>query len=182
MSASARSQFAWAIIIRGAAGIVLAILAFGMPAMSAAVLGTLVGAYVLVDGTVAVAAATRAHGHDMRSSPFVVEGVLGVTAGATAVMARDADPLLLIPLVAAWGIAAGVFRIAAAVHVHRQTHEWLLALSGAVGVALGLVVLQYPDAGPDSVLSALGAYAAVVGIMLGAWGLRLRRLAAPVAG
>ena len=136
MSASARIQFAWAIIIRGAAAIVLAILAFGMPAMSAAVLAALVGVYVLIDGTVTVAAGTYAHGHDMRSSPFVVDGVLGVMVGVTACVARDAAPVLLIPLVAGWGIIAGVFRIAAAVHVHSHSREWLLALTGAVGVAL----------------------------------------------
>jgi uncharacterized membrane protein HdeD (DUF308 family) len=180
MPASARIQFAWAIIARGLAGIILAMLAFGMPVVTAAVLGTVVGAYALVDGTAAVAAATRAHGSDLHSSPFVVEGVLGVIVGGAALLAADAASAFLPPLVAGWSIAAGVFRIAGGVHVHRQTHEWLLVLSGALGVALGLVVLQYPEAGPDSIMSALGAYAAVVGIMLGTCGIRLRRGASPV--
>jgi uncharacterized membrane protein HdeD (DUF308 family) len=180
MSASPRVQFAWAIIVRGAVGIALAVLAFGMPAMTAALLATLVGAYALTDGAVAVAAGTRARGIDLRSSPFVVEGSLGVLLGLAAFLTRKTAPQLLVPLVAAWGITAGVFRITAAVHVHRPRREWLLALSGAVEVALGLVVLQYQDAGPDGVAGAFGAYAGVGGIMLAACGIRLRRGSAPV--
>ena len=181
MSASPRVQFAWAIILRGAVGIALAILAFVMPAVTAAALGTLVGAYALTDGAVAVASATRASGTDLRSSLFVIEGALGVVAGLTAFFARHEAPQLLIPLVAAWSITAGVFRITAAVHVHHPTREWLLSLSGAVGVALGLVVLQYQDAGPDSVASALGVYAGVAGVMMAVCGVRLRRGPAAVA-
>jgi uncharacterized membrane protein HdeD (DUF308 family) len=180
MSASPRVQFAWAIIVRGAVGIVLAILAFVMPAVTVAALGTLVGVYVLTDGAVAVASGTRASGTDMRSSLFVIEGALGVVVGLTALFVRHDAPHLLVPLVAAWSITAGVFRITAAVHVHQPTREWLLALSGAVGVALGLVVLQYQDAGPDSVAWALGAYAGISGIMLATCGFRLRRGPAPV--
>ncbi len=180
MSASPRVQFAWTIIVRGAVGIALAILAFVMPAVTAAALGTLVGVYALTDGAVTVASATRASGTDMRSSLFVIEGVLGVVAGLTAFFTRHDAPQLLAPLVAAWSITAGVFRITAAVHVHHPTREWLLSLSGAVGVALGLVVLQYQDAGPDSVAWALGVYAAFSGSMLAACGIRLRRGPAPV--
>lgn len=180
MSASPRVQFAWAIIVRGAVGIALAVLAFGVPAMTAALLATLVGAYALTDGAVAVAAGTRARGIDLRSSPFVVEGSLGVLLGLAAFLTRQTAPQLLVPLVAAWGITAGVFRITAAVHVRRPRREWLLALSGAVEVALGLVVLQYQDAGPDGVAGAFGAYAGVGGVMLAACGIRLRRGPAPV--
>ena len=181
MSASPRVQFAWAIIVRGAVGIALAVLAFVLPAVTAAALGTLVGAYALTDGAVAVASATRASGTDMRSSLFVIEGGLGVVAGLTALIARHDAPYLLAPLVAAWSITAGVFRITAAVHVHHPTRESLRALSGAVGIALGLVVLQYQDASPDDVAWALGGYAGIAGVMLAAWGLRLRRARAPVA-
>lgn len=175
MPASTRSQFAWAIIVRGALGIVLAVLAFGVSAMTPGVLGALVGAYAVADGAMTMAAATRASGTDMRSSPFLFEGALDIAVGLTAFLTREAAPRVLVPLVAAWTIAAGVFRITGAVHVHRPSHEWLLALSGAVGVALGLVVLQYRDAGPDGVADALGTYAGVVGVMLATCGIRIRR-------
>jgi uncharacterized membrane protein HdeD (DUF308 family) len=180
MSAPARIQFAWAIIVRGAAGIALAVVAFAMPVVTVTVLGTMVGTYALVDGAAAVAAARRAHGHDMSSSPFAVDGVLGLILGGAAFVAREQAPSLLAPLVAAWSIAAGVFRVTSAAHLHQPSHEWLIALSGALSVALGLVVVQYTDASPDRVVLALGCYAAVVGLMFAACGLRLRRATAAV--
>jgi uncharacterized membrane protein HdeD (DUF308 family) len=182
MAASARIQFAWALIFRGISGIVLGILAFGLPVVTIAALGTLFGVYALTDGVVAAAAATRAHGHDMSSSPLFVEGILGVIAGLTALLVPVATALALVMIVATWSIAAGVFRIAgSARHRPRESHEWLLALSGAAGVALGLIVLRYPEVDSDDVLSALGAYAGIAGVMLAACGFRVRRRRGPVA-
>jgi uncharacterized membrane protein HdeD (DUF308 family) len=176
MTTSARAQNAWALIFRGMSGIVLGVLAFGLPVVTIAVLCTLFGLYALTDGAVAVAAASRVDGRDMRSSPLLAEGMLGVIAGAAALLIPVVTALALAMIVAAWSIGAGVLRIAGAVCMRqREPYEWLLTLSGAAGVALGLIVLRNPDVGSDGVLSALGAYAAVVGVMLAVCGLRVRR-------
>jgi len=154
----------------------MAALSFALPGFTVASLGAMVGGYALVDGAAAVIASTRAREQDMSSPPFAVEGALSALLAVGAFVARDTAPWLLLPLVAAWAIAAGVFRIASAAHVHRRSHEWLITASGALAVALGLVVMQYPDAASDSVVWTLGTYAGAVGLMFVACGIRLRRV------
>jgi uncharacterized membrane protein HdeD (DUF308 family) len=168
------------LIVRGATGVVFGVVAFAIPAVTETAVDALVGAYALTDGVIAVIAATRARGFGMGFSPFVVEGALGVLAGTLVLAIPGAGTALLSAIVAAWSIMAGVCRIAAAVDVQQRARDWLLALSGSAGLALGLAVLWYAGADDDAVVSALGAYAGIVGIMLVLCGVRLRRRAAPI--
>jgi uncharacterized membrane protein HdeD (DUF308 family) len=168
------------LIVRGATGVVFGVLAFAIPAVTETAIDVLVGTYALTDGVIAVVAATRARGYGLGSSPFVAEGALGVLAGGLVLAMPGAGTALLVGIVAAWSIMAGVCRIAAAVEIQRRARDWLLALSGSAGLVLGLAVLWYAGAGDDAVVSALGAYAAVVGVMLMVCGVRLRRRAAPI--
>ena len=180
MSASPRVQFAWAIVVRGAVGIALAVLAFGVPAMTAALLGY-TGRRLCAHRR--CRGGRCRHARPWHRSAFLAvrcRRKLGRATRTRRVPHATNSAATARPARCSWGITAGVFRITAAVHVRRPRREWLLALSGAVEVALGLVVLQYQDAGPDGVAGAFGAYAGVGGVMLAACGIRLRRGPAPV--
>ncbi len=176
MTAAARTHFARALIVRGVWGLVFGVAAIALPVDTLVVLVVLFGIFALADGVIAFAAAAAARAHDLSPWPFVVEGALGVGAGVTALVVPGVTVLALLVIMAAWSMAAGVFRIAAAVHLRRrQPHEWLLALSGAAGIAFGLVVVRYPEAGAVGVVTVLGAYAVLLGLMLVVLGMRLRR-------
>jgi len=67
------------------------------------------------------------------------------------------------------------FEIAAAVRLRKViAGEWLLALSGALSVAFGLLVFAFPGAGAVGIAFVLGAYAAAAGVVLVMLAIRLR--------
>jgi len=72
----------WLVLLRGIAGIPFGILAFVWPGLSLVTLVLLYGAYTLVDGACALAAAFTGAAKPAPTWWLVVVGLLGVTAGA----------------------------------------------------------------------------------------------------
>ena len=61
----------------------------------------------------------------------------------------------------------GVLEIAAAIRLRRViAGEWMLALSGLLSCAFGLIVLAIPAAGAVAIAWTLGAYAVASGVVL----------------
>jgi uncharacterized membrane protein HdeD (DUF308 family) len=70
----------------------------------------------------------------------------------------------------------GIFEIVAAVRLRRLIEgEWLLGLSGAASVLLGVLLVMMPGAGLIAWVWLIGAYAVLFGLMLLALAFRLRR-------
>ena len=88
------------------------------------------------------------------------------------------DGFALLYLIAAWAIVACIFEIVAAVRLRKVIRgELLLALTGVVSLAFGVLVVMFPGTGAVAVVWAIAAYALVFGALLVALGLRLRGLA-----
>jgi uncharacterized membrane protein HdeD (DUF308 family) len=70
-----------------------------------------------------------------------------------------------------------VFQILAAVQLRKEIdNEWLLGLSGALSVVLGILLMAAPGAGALAVLWWIGAFALVFGILEIILGFRLKGL------
>lgn len=91
----------WALALRGLAAIVFGVLAFALPGITLAALILLFGAYMLVDGVLAIFAAMRAARSESRWWLLLVEGVLGVLAGVVAFAVPSITALVLLYFVAA---------------------------------------------------------------------------------
>jgi uncharacterized membrane protein HdeD (DUF308 family) len=163
------------LLIRGIAGIIVGILAVAWPGMTIAVLVGIFGVYAIIDGITNLFigfSRSRAGG---RSWPHVLQGVVGIGAGVLTFMWPGVTALALVWFIAAWAIVTGVFEIVAAVRLRRVIEgEWLLALSGALSVAFGLLVFAFPAAGAVGIAFVLGAYAVAAGVILVTLGIRLR--------
>ena len=65
-----------------------------------------------------------------------MEGVVGIAAGLFAFLWPDITMLVLLYLIAAWMVVAGLLEVAAAIVLRRELRgEWLLALAGIRSLA-----------------------------------------------
>jgi uncharacterized membrane protein HdeD (DUF308 family) len=169
----------WALALRGLAGILFGIITFIAPGISLAALVLLFGAYAFADGILAIVTAVRRRGAD-RWWLLLLEGVMGIAAGVLTLLWPALTALALLYIIAAWALVTGVFEIAAAIRLRKViTREWLLALSGVLSIALGVILVVAPGPGALAVVIWIGAYAFVSGVLLLALGFRLRGVGSP---
>jgi uncharacterized membrane protein HdeD (DUF308 family) len=173
----------WALVLRGVLNILFGIAAFIWPGMTFAALALLYGAFALVDGCFAIAAAVVGSPRVMPWWALLVEGILGIGVGVITFFWPGITVLALLLMIAAWAVTTGIFEIVAAIRLRKEIRgEWLLALSGALSIALGIALVAYPGAGIVAVTWMIGAYAITFGVLFIALGFRLRSWAHREAG
>jgi uncharacterized membrane protein HdeD (DUF308 family) len=173
----------WALVLRGVLNILFGIAAFIWPGMTFAALALLYGAFALVDGCFAIAAAVVGSPRGMPWWALLVEGILGIGVGVITFFWPGITVLALLLMIAAWAVTTGIFEIVAAIRLRKEIRgEWLLALGGALSVALGIALVAYPGAGILAVTWMIGAYAITFGVLFIALGFRLRNWAHREAG
>jgi uncharacterized membrane protein HdeD (DUF308 family) len=165
----------WVVLLRGIAGIVFGIITFVAPSLSLAALVLLFGAYALVDGVLAVISAIRWRGETDRWWVILLQGLAGIAAGIITFVWPGISALALLYMIAAWAVVTGGLEIAAAIRLRKIIHgEWLLALTGVLSVALGVLLALFPSAGALALVIWIGAYVAAAGVLLVALAFRLR--------
>jgi uncharacterized membrane protein HdeD (DUF308 family) len=164
----------WALALRGVVAILFALIAFLWPAITAAALILLFGAYALVDGIFALVAGLRLARHHGRSTALLVEGVLNIVI-ATIVFAWPGPALVaLIYLIAIWAIVTGIVLVTAGMALVRLSGELLLVVSGILSILLGIILFVHPAVGVVALSWWLGAYALLFGIILLSVAFRIR--------
>lgn len=165
----------WALALRGVVAILFALIAFSQPGITLVALVWLWGAYALVDGVFAVLTGVRAAGQHERWGMLLLEGISGIAAGLIAFAWTGITALVLVYLIAAWAIVTGSFAIVAAVRLREMIDgEWLLGVSGALSILLGVLIMARPGAGLVALVWMIGIYALVFGVVLLALAFRLR--------
>jgi uncharacterized membrane protein HdeD (DUF308 family) len=164
---TAVAQNWWAIVLRGVFGVIFGIGAFIWPDITLAALVLLYGAYALVEGLLAVAAAVMGPRPGGFLWGMLLAGVVSVVAGVLTFLWPGLTALALLYFIAVWAIVRGVFEIVAAVQLRKEIeNEWLLGLSGLLTIVLGLFLMVAPGAGILAVLWWVGATAIVFGILM----------------
>jgi uncharacterized membrane protein HdeD (DUF308 family) len=163
------------LIVRGIVGVVFGLVAFAWPGITIAALVVIFGAYAVIDGVTNVFLGLSRRPGRGRSWATAVQGIVGVVAGVLAFIWPGVTALVLVIFIAAWAIVTGLFEIAAAIKLRKEiSGEWLLALSGLMSLAFGVLVFAFPGAGAVGIAWVLGAYALAGGAVLIALGIRLR--------
>ena len=165
------------IVLRGVVAVLFGLVAIVWPAITVLSLALLFGAYTLLDG---IASLTMGFGRGTGSDRvyMITLGVLGVIAGLIALIWPQITVIVLLVVIAVWAIVAGLTQIAAAIRLRKVIqNEWFLALSGAVAVILGILLIVQPGAGAIALVVAIATFALVWGIVLIVLGFRLRQLA-----
>lgn len=150
----------WVMLFRGVLAILFGIMAFSMPGLTVAALVLLYGAYVLVDGVMAVWVGGRAH-----TWWFVLLGIVAILVGIYTFMFPGITAVALLYFVAFWAIFRGISEIVTAFQLRKELdNEWMLILGGIFSIGLGLALFSRPAAGALAMVWLIGAYALVVGL------------------
>jgi len=165
----------WALVIRGLAAIAFGVLTFFKPSISLLALVILWGAYALVDGVFAVV-------HSIQGARIVrgwgwllAGGIVSIGAGVVAFLWPGITALALLAVIAAWAVLTGIAEIATAIRLRRHLRgEWMLAASGVLSIAFGVLLAANPGSGALAVTWLIGLYAVLFGAFLVALGFRLR--------
>jgi uncharacterized membrane protein HdeD (DUF308 family) len=162
------------VVLRGVVAILFGVVAIAWPEITVLALALLWGVYMLLDGISSIA---MAMGQGSDRMYMILLGVLGIASGALALVWPEITVIVLLVLIAAWAIVAGVVQIAAAIRLRKVIrNEWFLAITGAVALILGLLLIVQPAEGAIALLVAIATFAIAWGVVLVVLGFRLRQL------
>jgi len=176
-------------LARGVLALALGVLAIVFPANALFAFTLIFAAFLFVDGALALAAAGRraAQGRT-RWWAYALRGLAGVLVGILFMLMPFVMTLgyafATVALLAGWSISVGILEIIAAIRLRKEIKgEWLLGLSGALSVLLGVgvavLLALFPAASMLSVAWMIGVYAIAAGILLTIEAVRQRRRAQP---
>ena len=152
----------------------LAALLFGVGALLFTIvpvihLVALFGAYALVDGTLALAAARAGTGGAALKGFFVGEGLVVIGTGLVTFPLLPLWGIALPRLVGVWVLGTGVLRLGQDIRLRQDGHGgWLLALAGltSLPVSYFLLVTPFQNELALALLRLIGAYAIGQGVIL----------------
>jgi uncharacterized membrane protein HdeD (DUF308 family) len=165
----------WAFALRGIVAIALGVLAFFVPGPTLVALIAVFAAYAIFDGILAIVA-----GAGSRGGPgwwMILGGIAGIAIGILTIYSPGTTAIALVLLIGVWAVVTGMGEVVFAFTMRRVIdREWLLALSGVISVAFGVLLLLSPGSGVLAVLWLIGYYAIFAGIMYLGLAFRLRRM------
>ena len=165
----------WALALRGAAAILLGILALMMPGVTVATLALTFAAYLLLDGVFAILAGIRASRNHERSLPFILEGVVSLIAGIVAALWPAASLFALVFLIAAWSVITGFAEVMGAWRMDRTHGKWAWGVAGVLSILFGFSMWVLPALGLLALAWGVAAYLIAFGVLALVTAFRLRR-------
>jgi len=172
-------------VVRGVLAIALGVLAILFPASALFAFAMVFAAFMFVDGLVSLTSGlSGAAAAKDRWWTLILRGVAGLVIGILFVLmpviTTFSYGIAMLVLVSAWSITTGIFEIGAAIRLRKEIKgEWLLGLSGALSVLLGIGIAVllglYPAASVLSAAWVAGLFAVAIGVVLIVQGVRLSR-------
>lgn len=165
----------WMFVVQGMAAVLFGLGALAWPDRTLAFLIALFGAYALVDGIVALATLFVAGEGATPWWAWLLRSITGIAAGVATFAWPGMTALVLVYLIAARALLAGIFEMAAAMELRKEIEgEWLMVASGALSVLLGLWLFAAPGEGALALTWTIGIFAIVIGGLLIALGFRVK--------
>jgi uncharacterized membrane protein HdeD (DUF308 family) len=170
---TALSRNWWAVVLRGLLAIGFGLFAWARPDLFWASLVLVFAVYAIVDGLFALSGAITGDSGDRWT--HLLEGILGVVAGAVVFAFPNQAGTAIVVVIGLWAIVSGILEVLSAIRLRREIDdEWLLGLSGVLSVVLGVILIARPQFGRVTTTYILGTYGLVFGVVLVLLGFRLR--------
>jgi uncharacterized membrane protein HdeD (DUF308 family) len=164
--------------LRGAVAIIFAFVLLVWPDIGLTAMVTVVGAFAIASGFVSGAAAYSLPGAATQHRVWLaLNSLVGLAVGTAVLVWPDLSATALLYAIAIWAIAAGVSDVVAAFALPISgTRTVLLAVSGIVLAAFGVVMFVEPGDGAVALLALVAAFALVRGTFDVALAIELRRV------
>jgi uncharacterized membrane protein HdeD (DUF308 family) len=150
------------LVVRGVLGIVLGIVAIAWPSSTASAFMVLWGIWAVVEGIGSLVQAVRPASEGNRVASALL-GIVALVAGFFAVFSPQVSVETVTWIIGIWLVVRGLFEAVAAFTSFSFTPRWMLLLSAAFSVLLGVFFAANPGR------AAVGI-AVLLGIMALAWG------------
>jgi uncharacterized membrane protein HdeD (DUF308 family) len=176
------------LMVRGGLAIIFGILAMAWPIETAIALAILFGVWALVDGIGSFAQAFEKGTPTSARILLLVMGVVALIVAFFAIFSPAVAAVTLTWILGIWLIVRGAFEVFAAFSATRDAPRWLLLVTAAVDVILGVLFVANPGSSVVAIAWVLGLVAIVWGIAFVATGFIVRHgehgaeAAPPVAG
>lgn len=167
----------WAVALKGAAAIVLGILAAAWPAITLLTLVLIFAAYCIVDAVLSAILAVRGATHGGRWVWQALSALVSLAAAGAALFYPGVTMVVFAIMLAVWAIVTGAFTIAAALRLRSDHGRWWMVAGGIAFVLLGGILALVPPLGLFSLvwLVAIGAVVSGAALLGLASRLRLHR-------
>lgn len=164
--------------LRGVLAIAFGIVLLVWPDIGLRTMVTVVGAFAIASGFVSGAAAYALPGEAREHRIWLtLNSLIGLVVGTAMLVWPDLSATALLYAIAIWAIAEGVIEIVAAFTLPISgTRTVLLAISGIVLAAFGVVMFVEPGDGAIALLALVAAFALVRGTFDVALAIELRRV------
>ena len=165
----------WLFLLRGLAAVIFGVLSVAWPGISLVTLILFFGAYALVDGAFALAAAVVGRGNAEVRWWLVLVGLLGIGIGIATFLWPGLTALTLLYFIAGWVISTGVLQIIGAIELRNVIDdEWWLILDGALSVLFGILLFIMPGAGAVALIWLIALFAIAYGVLMVAFAFKVR--------
>ena len=169
----------WVLLLRGAAAIIFGVLTWMQPVASAAALVLVFGAYVLVDGLLAIYTAIKSRKQSRHWWLVLIWGLTGVIVGVLTAINPAVTALVLTIYIGVWALITGVLQVVAALRLRKEIDgEWILVLGGLLSVLFGIFVLAQPGAGLMAMMWVLATYAVIFGVLMVILAFKIKKVTA----
>ena len=164
--------------LRGAVAIIFGFVLLVWPDIGLATMTAVVGAFAIASGFVSGVAAYALPGTATEHRVWLaLNSLIGLGFGVAMLVWPDLSATALLYAIAIWAIAAGVIEVVAAFALPVSgTRALLLAISGIVLAAFGVVMFVEPGDGAIALLALVAAFALVRGTFDVALAVELRRV------
>lgn len=162
------------LFIYGAVSVLLGIIAAAWPISTLVTLVVMWGIFALADGITALIGAFRPEAGPLRKW-MIFNGIIGVLAGAFAIIHPLAGMTALVWVVGIWLIARGVGQIVSAFIVEGTSDKIMLGLGGVLWIILGGIFIANPGSGALTITLWAGIMAVLSGVFLIAAGFAARK-------
>jgi uncharacterized membrane protein HdeD (DUF308 family) len=169
------------LVIRGVVAIVFGILAIAWPKTTAIALVLLWGFWALVEGIGCLVQAFQRQSGGNRLWLGVI-GVISLLAAFFAIFSPAMTAVTLTWILGIWLIVRGLFEVFAAFGSDLLMPRWLLLLSAALSIVIGILFAANPGSAAIGIAVLLGIMALLWGAVFVAVGLAVRRELARAGG